>query len=203
MKRILALFSRAISAVRNVLVKCKETGEWIVKSVASIGVTPAQEVVETATEEALEEYGTAADLVSVEDDGHVERLLKQSAALLKTVAEECMPDRYQYIQSIARDMVENNRYDLLVLSALSPLQRDWILALTPEMRELVAYAEREDLVAHMKGGKSITGLIRCDKESIRDWERSVEMEAARAAYEVETAAMDGEPEWARGPMPAC
>lgn len=209
MKKLFSAIARAFRAMSTATTTvwryCSDTGKWIGETVASIGGGGASAPAAPATEELPVEFATAADLIP-EDDGSVERLLKKSQNLLQQINSHMNlspGDTYDRIGRMAKDVAEGKRPDGLDFGQLTTLQQDWFQTMPTAMVKLVADASRADLVRHIRGEKSIRGVIPCDKESVVDWTRSDEIAAARAAYEIETPAMDGDPEWSQGRLAAC
>lgn len=210
MKKLLSAIAAALrSSVSFVWTRCRETGKLIMTTVASIGASPSpasQYAVEEepAPAESIE-YATAADIIQP-DDGAVDTLIEKSIKLLADidgVLDGSPGDDLDRINRICKYRADGHTPPFMDYSKLSNLHQDWLNALTPEMQGIVALSSRQEIKAHIKGTKAMRGVIRCDKESLVDWDRACEIEAAREAYEIETAHIPGEPEWARGRLAVC
>tara|TARA_R110002124_G_scaffold16882_6_gene71422 strand:- start:37471 stop:37995 length:525 start_codon:yes stop_codon:yes gene_type:complete len=171
MRRLIAAIARALaSAARTVLVKCAETGKWIVKSVlpgsgaANPGPGPLEEL----------ELDIAQDA-------------RQAAVTAPAV------DRYDRIQTICRDMSCGDTPAREDLAGLSEFQREWIETMPSAMRLIIGNVPREDLIAHVRGKKPLRGIIPCDRASLEDWRHSAEIEAVIMAgahqYQADAPAM--------------
>lgn len=209
--KLLSAIAAAFRAMRTVMTTawtyCKETGKWMARTVASIGASGpvASEIVDPVPEADLIEYGTAEDLIQP-DDGRADDLIRKSKAFLQGVenvfsCEHSPGDAYDRIQRVCQARVDGLEPWFFDHFKLAGLKQDWIDTLTPEMEQIVAKASREDLIAHIKGGKGLRGVIRCDRESLEGWQHALEMVAARA--EMEQPALEGEPDWARGRLASC
>ena len=97
-------------------------------------------------------------------------LVKQAGAVVVPPAQG--GDGLDRIQRACRDINTSGKPAREDWEALSELQREWLQELTPSMRLVVGNIEREALVAHMRGGKGLKGVVRCDAESLAGWKHA-------------------------------
>ncbi|KQX40388.1 hypothetical protein ASD04_07090 [Devosia sp. Root436] len=109
--------------------------------------------------------------------------------LLKPLESQAPPsaggDGYDRVQRVCRDLNSGHTPAPEDLAALTPTTREWLTLLEPQMRLLVGNVEKEALVAHIRGGKCLRGVIRSDAESIAQWKHTVALEAIEAEYDDE------------------
>lgn len=177
MKSLFSAIARAISATATVFTTvmryCRDTGRWVAESVAktvgAIGGCAGQ-----AT--------PVLDIVGDNDNG-TDALLAQSKALVESVE---VPkneggDGYDRIQRACRALCAGDEPATADLEYITPLQREWLNLMTPEMRLIVGNVDRDDVIAHMRGGKGLRGVMRSDVESVNEWKAMLhrEMEGSR------------------------
>ncbi|MGV8949711.1 MAG: hypothetical protein ACOH2M_01320 [Cypionkella sp.] len=176
-------FAAAATSLSTVWSYCKDTGKWIAKTVAttvgSIGgggsapaASPLQEL----------EAAMAAEAAR---PGNVDDLVKAAADISLPPTQG--GDGYDRIQRACCDINTGGKPAREDWQALSPLQRDWLQELTPSMRLLVGNIERDALVQHMRGGKGLRGVIRCDAGSVAAWQHANAIEAPVAGMDVNEA----------------
>lgn len=170
---IAAAFRTAATSLSTVWIYCKDTGRWVGKTVAStlgsIGgggsaPTPASPLQDL-------EAAMAAEAAKPSVDDMVKQVVVPSAQ---------GGDGYDRIQRACRDINTGGKPAREDWISLSPLQRDWLQQLTPPMRLLVGNIERDALIAHMRGGKGLRGVVRFDAESLAAWKHANSIEAMAA-----------------------
>lgn len=133
MRRLIAMIAAAMAVARTVVVKCLETGRWIVKSILpSAAATP--------------------DLV----DDFVPESPK-------------VDDTLDVTRRVAAAMAEGRMPALTDLAAVHPSHLQWIREMEPSMRRLVAGSTDDALRAHIRGQKTIRGLLPADAESVAEY----------------------------------
>lgn len=178
------LFAAIASALRNsvsfVWERCKDTGKLVARVVTTVlpgGGSGAPD------------YGLGEDLVPENDNvvrPTAEEVVKRANELLASIE---LPkkeggDGYDVMMRVCRHMCAGDEPKPEDVAALSPLQLDWVNTMTPEMRFVVGNEKRTAVISHIKGGKSLHGVIRADAESINQWRHAlaIEMSQNRQAF---------------------
>lgn len=176
MRRLLSAIASALrSTVSMIWEKCQKTGAWTMKAVASIGGGGGSASAAASPLQELE----AAMAAEAARPGNVNDLVKQADDI--SVPPAHGGDGYDRIQRCCRDINMQQQPKREDWMALSDVQREWLRELTPSMRLVVGNIERDALVQHMKGGRGLKGVIRCDAESVAAWQHANAIEAAIAA----------------------
>lgn len=176
MKRLIAAIASALrSSVSFVWERCRDTGRLVARAVNT--VLPG-------AGSAAPDYGLGEDLVPENDNTvrpSVDEVVKQANELLASIElpKKTGGDGYDVMMRICRHLCAGDEPKPEDVAALSQLQLDWIESMTPEMRFIVGNEKRAAVISHIKGGKSLHGVIRADAESINQWRHALAMEMAQ------------------------
>ncbi|WP_157959916.1 hypothetical protein [Devosia submarina] len=148
MKRVLAMVAKVLAAIPVfVLAWSVDLGRFILKCMPGYRPTDPSELVE--------QYAEAVEQAQV------------------TPAAD---QRLEHVRQIAGQLAAGQMPSEDLSDGLSPQAVQWLGVMSPEMLAMVAKAKPEELRQHMKGHRTIRGLLAYDRESVEAYAAAVAQE---------------------------
>lgn len=111
-------------------------------------------------------------------------LVEEYVDAAETVPTEPTVDqRMLNIQSIADALFRGEAPDPDLAAGLAPSTMQWLATLNADMLLAVVHARPEDLREHIKGSKTMRGLLLCDPGSVADFQAAVAQKARELELE--------------------